>query len=125
MWKNQFLKVKNIILELEKDFMELKDRELKDGEEAILKIEIEELFYKLIVVFKDDMDKFKEQEMKKIRPIKKTCYDLLIKQTMVGKKKPKIIRDILKDKIIRDTWTLLETEEEKEERKKEALWKNN
>ena len=103
MWKNQFLKVKNIILELEKDFMELKDRELKDGEEAILKIEIEELFYKLIVVFKDDMDKFKEQEMKKIRPIKKTCYDLLIKQTMVGKKKPKIIRDILKDKIIRDT----------------------
>ena len=125
MWKNQFLKVKNIILELEKDFMELKDRELKDGEEAILKLEIEELFYKLIFVFKDDMDKFKEQEMKKIRPIKKTCYDLLIKQTMVGKKKPKIIRDILKDKIIRDTWTLLETEEEKEERKKEALWKNN
>ena len=121
MWKNQFLKVKNIILELEKDFMELKDRELKDGEEAFLKIEIEELFYKLIVVFKDDMDKFKEQEMKKIRPTKKTCYDRLIKQTMVGKKKPKIIRDILKDKIIRDTWTLLETEEEKEERKKEAL----
>ena len=39
--------------------MELKDRE------------IEELFYKLIIVSKDDMDKFEEQEMKKIRPIKK------------------------------------------------------
>ena len=49
----------NSLLELEKDFMELKDRE------------IEELFYKPIIVSKDDMDKFEEQEMKKIRPIKK------------------------------------------------------
>ena len=39
--------------------MELKDRE------------IEELFCKPIIVSKDDMDKFEEQEMKKIRPIKK------------------------------------------------------
>ena len=39
--------------------MELKDRE------------IEELFYKPIIVSKDHMDKFEEQEMKKIRPIKK------------------------------------------------------
>ena len=31
-WKNQFLKVKNSLLELEKDFIELKDRELKDRE---------------------------------------------------------------------------------------------
>ena len=30
MWNNQFLKVGNSLLELEKDFMELKDRELKD-----------------------------------------------------------------------------------------------
>ena len=28
MWKNQFLKVKNSLLELPKDFTELKDREL-------------------------------------------------------------------------------------------------
>ena len=32
MQKNQFLKVKNSLLELEKDFIELKDRELKDKE---------------------------------------------------------------------------------------------
>ena len=31
-WKNQFLKAKNSILELEKDFIELKDTELKDVE---------------------------------------------------------------------------------------------
>ena len=36
---------------------------------------------------------------------------------MVKEKKLKIIRDKLKDEIIRDTWTLFETEEEKEERK--------
>ena len=35
MWNNQFLKVKNSLLELEKDFMELTDRELKDREEKI------------------------------------------------------------------------------------------
>ena len=60
--------IKNNLLELEKDFMELKDRELKDREEKI-KREIEELSYKPIIVSKDDMDKFEEQEMKKIRPI--------------------------------------------------------
>ena len=35
-------------------------------------------------------------------------------------KKPKIFRDKLKDKIINDIWTLFDTEEEKENRKKEA-----
>ena len=43
MRKNQFLKVKNSLLELEKDFIELKDRELRDRELKI-KREIEELF---------------------------------------------------------------------------------
>ena len=52
--------------------MELKDRELKEREEKN-KRGIEELFYKPIIVSKDDMDKFEEQEMKKIRPIKKNC----------------------------------------------------
>ena len=37
------------------------------------------------------MDKFEEQEMKKIRPIIKKWYDRLIKETMVREKKPKII----------------------------------
>ena len=35
-------------------------------------------------------------------------------------KKPKIIRDELKDKMVNDIWSLSETKEEKEERKKEA-----
>ena len=45
MRKNQFVKVKNSLLKLEKDFIELKDIELKDGElkdrEAKIKREIE------------------------------------------------------------------------------------
>ena len=39
---------------------------------------------------------------------------------MVKGKKLIIIRDKLKDKTIRDIWTLFETGEGKEERKKEA-----
>ena len=73
--------------------MELKDRELRDREEKI-KREIEELFYKPIIVSKDDMDKFEEQEMEKIRPIKKNWYDRLIKKTMVSEKKPKTTETI-------------------------------
>ena len=71
MRKNQILKEKNSLLELEKDFMELKDRELKDREVKI-KREIEELFFKPIIVSIDDMDKFEQKEMKKIKPIKIT-----------------------------------------------------
>ena len=43
MQNNQFLKVKNSLLELKKDFMASKDRELKDRKDKI-KREIEELF---------------------------------------------------------------------------------
>ena len=57
MRKNQFLKVKNSILELEKGFIELKDRELKDREGKIRR-EVEELFFKSNMVSIDDMDKF-------------------------------------------------------------------
>ena len=42
--------------------------------------------------------------------------DHLIKQNVM-EKKPQIIRDKLKDKIVNDIWTLFET---KEDRKKEA-----
>ena len=42
---------------------------------------------------------------------------------MARERKPKIIRDKLKDKIIRDIWTLFEKEEEKEERKKGSIRK--
>ena len=49
MQKIQFLKVKNSLLELEKDFIELKEIELKDREVKI-KREIEGLFFKPIIV---------------------------------------------------------------------------
>ena len=57
-------------MELEKNFKELKDRDLKDREEKIRRA-TGELFYKPIVVSKDDMDKLEKQEMKKVRPIEK------------------------------------------------------
>ena len=82
---------------------------MKDREEKI-KRGIEELFFKPIMVSKNGMEKFEEQEMKKIRPIKRNWFDLLIKQNIMGKK-PKIIRDKLKDKIINDIWITFETEE--------------
>ena len=61
--------------------------------------------YKPITASKDNMDKFKEQKMKKIKEI-------------VMANKPKTIRDKLKDNIINDIWVLFETEEEKKDRKK-------
>ena len=72
MRKNQFLKVKNSLSELEKVFIELKDRGVK------IKREIENLFLKLIIMSIDDMEKFEQKEMKKIRPIKNIRYDWLI-----------------------------------------------
>ena len=45
--------------------------ELKDREEKIKKE---------IIISKDDMDKFEEQEMRKIQPIKRNLFDKLIKQ---------------------------------------------
>ena len=68
MRKNQFLKVKNSLLELGKYFIELKERELKDRKVKI-KREIEEPIFKPIIVSIDDIDKFEQKEMKKIRPI--------------------------------------------------------
>ena len=69
--------VKSILSELEKDFMKLKDWELKDGE-VKTKREVKELLFKPIVVSIDDMDKFDEKGTKKIRLIKNTLYDWLI-----------------------------------------------
>ena len=40
-------------------------------------IELEELFFKSIIVSIDDMDKLEQKEMKKIRPIKNTWCDWL------------------------------------------------
>ena len=62
--KNQFLKVKNSLLRSEKDFIELKDRELKDRKVKIER-EIEELFFKPISVSIDDMDWFEKRKWRK------------------------------------------------------------
>ena len=69
--------MKYSLLELGKDFIELKDKELK-GRKVKIKREMEELFFKPIIVSTDDMDKFEQKEMKKKRPIKNTWYDWLI-----------------------------------------------
>ena len=71
MWENQFLMVKNSVLELKKDFIDLKDGESKDREVAI-KIEIEELFFKTMIMSIYDMDKFEQKEMKKTKGQLKT-----------------------------------------------------
>ena len=55
--------------------------------------------------------------MKKIRSVVRNWFDQLIKQSVMGKK-PKIIRDKLKDKIINVIWTIFDTEKERKERKK-------
>ena len=92
--------------------MELKDSELEDRKEK-LKRELEELFHKSIFVSEDDIGKFDEQEMKKIRPIIRKLFDQLIIQNVM-REKPKIIRDKLKNKIIGDIWRLFDSEKEKE-----------
>ena len=61
---------------------------------------------------RDDIDKFQEQEIKKIRSVIKNWFDRLIKQNM-RENKPKITRDKLKNKTINGIWTLFETEKEK------------
>ena len=45
----------------------------------------------------------KNKKRKKIRPIIRDWFDQLIKQSVM-RKKPKVIRDKLKDKIINDIW---------------------
>ena len=114
MQNNQFLKVKTSLLELEKYFTEWTDTELKDRKEKKFK-KTEKLFSKPIIVSKDDMDKFEEQELKKIRPVIRNSFDPLIKQKMM-ENKPKIITDKLNDKIIRGKWRLFQ--QKKNERKK-------
>ena len=55
MQKNQFSKVKKSLFDLEKDFIELKDRELKDRD-VKLKTKLEELFFKPIIVSTEKVD---------------------------------------------------------------------
>ena len=55
----------------------MKDRALNDKEVKI-KWDIEQLFFKWIIVSTDYMNKFEEEKMKKKRTIKDTWYDWLI-----------------------------------------------
>ena len=71
MQKTRFLKVKNNLFEMEKYFIDLKDRELK-GRKIKVKREIENVFSKPIIMSIDDMDKFEQKEMKEKRPMKNT-----------------------------------------------------
>ena len=71
--------------------MNLKDRKLQDRAEKNRR-KIKELFYKSVAVLKDDTDRFEEQEIKKIKPIRKTWFDQLIKQSVM-KKKSKVVRE--------------------------------
>ena len=82
-----------------------------------IKKEIENLFQKSIIVFKDHMDNFEEPEMKKKRPIMRKWFDLSIKQNVLLKK-PKIVTNKSKDKIVNDIWRLFETQKRKEDRMK-------
>ena len=61
MRKNQLFKGKTQILELEKDFIDLKDIELNDREIRIDR-DIEELFFKAIYVSIDAMDRFEKKK---------------------------------------------------------------
>ena len=63
------------------------------------------------------MTKFEEQEVKKIRLIIVKWFDWLIDKNVMGKK-PEIIRDKLKDKIIRGISRLFQTKEEERKKKK-------
>ena len=74
---NQFLKVNNCLLELENDFIEQNDIELKDRERKIRR-EIGKLFFKPNNITVDDMDRYKKIEMKKLRLIENTWYGWLI-----------------------------------------------
>ena len=92
--------------------MELTDRELEDRKKNIKYIE--ELLHKLIIVSKDETDKFDEQKIKKIRPNLRKWFDWLTNKNVMRKK---IIRDKLKDKTIRDS-RLSETKNEDRKKKK-------
>ena len=61
MRNNQFLKIHIGLLELRKYFMEFKDSELNNREEER---EIDEAFCKLIIVSKEDIDRFEKTKNK-------------------------------------------------------------
>ena len=93
---------KNSLLELEKDLNKLKDRELKDRE-VKYKREIQKLFFKPIMVSIDNMDKFEQKEMKKIRQVKITWYDWLIDYIPAPIRKGMVVSKIKSSVFLRQT----------------------
>ena len=67
------VKIKNNLLELEKSFEELKDKELRDREVKFRK-KIEDLFFKPINTSMNDLNKFEEKEMTKKKPLAKSTW---------------------------------------------------
>ena len=57
--------MKNSLLELQKYFIKLTDRKLRDRKVEV-KVEIEELLFRLII---NDMDKFEQKTMKEIKTL--------------------------------------------------------
>ena len=57
--------MKNSLLELQKYFIKLTDRKLRDRKVEV-KVEIEELLFRLII---NDMDKFEQKTMKEIKAL--------------------------------------------------------
>ena len=64
-----------------------------------------------------------KQEMKKLRPIIRNWFDQLIKQNVM-RKKPKIITDKLKDKLINDIWKLLDKKDGRKKKQNEKIIKD-
>ena len=64
------------------------------------------------------MDKFEEHKMKKIRPVIRNWFDRFIKQRVM-RKKSKVIRDKLKDKIINDIQRPFDTKKKERKKKKQ------
>ena len=94
MQKTWFLNVKkNDLLELEKYFINLTDKQLKKREIKLKKV-IEELFFKPVIVSIDDMDRFEQKEIKKKRPIKITRYDCKISYIPSSIKKLSVVLKI-------------------------------
>ena len=97
--KEQFLMVKKQSFRIRKRVYGVNRWRIERWKKKQIKREIKELLHKLITVSTDDVDTFEKQEMNKIRAIIRKWFDWLINTNVMGKK-PELIRDKLKDKII-------------------------
>ena len=101
MQKNQFPKVKNSLLELEKDFMDLKDKELKNRKEKKLKEGQKNYFTTWLLFLKMVWVSLNNKNWKKLGQLKK-WYDWLIKETIEREERNQKLETIIMDRIIRD-----------------------